>query len=118
MYVILLYSAMENTLQVMNGKNEKFRQSLRRADASSKNIDNISNMADLQYVLWTGEEAGRMEILEGQWRAAINKQRHKKKQVQQIEEDIQVYNYTCQYNNILLFTWMHRPKESKKIKIS
>lgn len=58
-----------------------------------------------------------MEILEGQWRAAINKQRHKKKQVQQIEEDIQVYNYTCKIY-ILLFTWMHRPKESKKIKIS
>jgi chromosome segregation ATPase len=62
--------AMENTIQVMNGKNERFRQSLKRADASS-------------------EEAGKVETLEGQWRAALNKQRHKKKQVQQLQEDMQ-----------------------------
>ena len=37
-----------------------------------------------------GEEAEILETLEGQWRAALNKQRHKKKQVQQLQEDMQV----------------------------
>lgn len=31
-----LFRAMENTLQMMNGRNETFRQSLKRADTSSK----------------------------------------------------------------------------------
>jgi UDP-glucose:O-linked fucose beta-1,3-glucosyltransferase len=62
--------AMENTLQVMNGRNEKFRKSLTRADGTS-------------------EEAGKLEELEGQWRAALNKFRNKKKQVRQLGEDAQ-----------------------------
>lgn len=37
-----------------------------------------------------GEEAEMVETLEGQWRAALNKQRHKKKQVQQLEQDMLV----------------------------
>ena len=84
-----MYRAMENTIQVMNGKNERFRQSLKRADASSKNIDDASGTT--YDILYVGEEAGKVETLEGQWRAALNKQRHKKKQVQQLQEDMQVY---------------------------
>ena len=37
-----------------------------------------------------GEEVGRLEVLEGQWRAALNKYRNKKKQVRQFGEDMQV----------------------------
>ena len=31
-----MHRALENTLQVMNGRNEKFRKSLTRADSSSE----------------------------------------------------------------------------------
>ena len=40
-----------------------------------------------------GEEAGQLEVLEGQWRAALNKYRHKKKQVRQLGEDLQVHKH-------------------------
>ena len=49
-------------------------------------------------VCCVGEEAGKLDVLEGQWRAALNKYRHKKKQVTQFGEDMQVENwiqYTC-----------------------
>lgn len=43
-------------------------------------------------VCCVGEEAGKLDVLEGQWRAALNKYRHKKKQVTQFGEDMQVEN--------------------------
>lgn len=63
--------ALENTLTVMNSKNERFRRTLQKADPS-------------------GDEAGELENLEGQWRAATEKLRYKKKQLRQIEGDTQV----------------------------
>ena len=32
----------------------------------------------------------QLELLEGQWRAALDKLKHKKKQTRQLEEDLQV----------------------------
>ena len=72
----------------MNGRNEKFRQSLKRVDASSKLM--YGSLVHVHVSVCLGEEAGKLETLEGQWRAALNKQRHKKKQVQQLEDDMQV----------------------------
>ena len=37
-----------------------------------------------------GEELTQLELLEGQWRAALDKLKHKKKQTRQLEEDLQV----------------------------
>lgn len=37
-----------------------------------------------------GEEVTQLEVLEGQWRAALDKLKHKKKQTRQLEEDLQV----------------------------
>ena len=37
-----------------------------------------------------GEEVAQLEVLEGQWRAALDKLKHKKKQARQLEGDLQV----------------------------
>ena len=63
--------ALENTLTVMNSKNECFRKMLQKIDP-------------------TGEDAVELENLEGQWHAATEKVRYKKKQLKQIEGDTRV----------------------------
>ena len=63
--------ALENTLMVMNSKNQCFRKMLQKIDP-------------------TGEEAVELENLEGQWRAATEKLRYKKKKLKQMEGDTQV----------------------------
>ena len=94
----------------MNGRNENFRKSLTRADSSSMYMTiplyththtHIHTHTFIMFVcvcgsvcvcVCVGEDVERVEVLEGQWRAALNKHRHKKKQVRQLEEDMQVRN--------------------------
>ena len=40
--------------------------------------------------LVAGEEASQLAMLEGQWRAALDKSKHRKKQARQLEGDLQV----------------------------
>ncbi|KAL5476034.1 hypothetical protein EMCRGX_G025936 [Ephydatia muelleri] len=62
--------AMENTLQLMNSKNESYRKSLHRVDGSS-------------------EEAAQLEVLAGQLQTFQGKLKYKRKQSQQLTEDLQ-----------------------------
>ena len=39
----------------------------------------------------SGEEIVQLETLEGQWRAALDKQKIRKRHVKQLEEDLQVH---------------------------
>ena len=41
-------------------------------------------------LLHSGEEIGQLETLEGQWRAALDKHKLRKRHVKQLEEDLQV----------------------------
>lgn len=66
-----LTRAMENTLQLMNSKNESYRKSLHRVDGSS-------------------EEAAQLEVLAGQLQTFQGKLKYKRKQSQQLTEDLQV----------------------------
>ena len=63
--------AMENTLQLMNSKNERYRKSLHRVDGAS-------------------EEIAMLEGLEGQLQTLQGKLRHRRKQGQQMAEDLKV----------------------------
>lgn len=63
--------AMENTLQLMNSKNERYRKSLHRVDGSS-------------------EEVVQLEGMEGQLQTIQGKLRHRRKQAQQLTEDLKV----------------------------
>jgi hypothetical protein len=38
-----------------------------------------------------GEELGQLETLEGQWRAALDKHKIRKRHVKQLKEDLQVF---------------------------
>jgi len=67
--------ALENTLHLMNSRNESYRKGLTRVEQSS-------------------EEVAQLEMLEGQWRAALDKFKHKKKQVRQLEGDLQTMGRT------------------------
>lgn len=51
----------------------------------------------MTYNAWTvsGEEVGQLETLEGQWRAALDKHKVKKRHVKQLEEDLQVMYFFC-----------------------
>ena len=114
------HRAMENTLHLMNGRNETYRKSLTRVDKSSKDslqhaappttptfilpspLISMSLLHQYVFLLFyfpsrscspppaPGEEVGQLEMLEGQWRAALDKLKHKKKLVHQLEEDLQV----------------------------
>lgn len=40
--------------------------------------------------MWIGDDVGKLEQLEGQYRAALDKFKHKKKNARQLEGDLQV----------------------------
>ena len=44
----------------------------------------------MYYYNLLGEQVGELETLEGQWRAALDKHKHRKRHVKQLEEDLQV----------------------------
>ena len=88
---------MENTLALMNSKNEGYRKSLTKVDQSCTTMMMMMLAActAMNYVwnciTFTGEEVGQLETLEGQWRAALDKHKHRKRHAKQLEEDLQVY---------------------------
>lgn len=83
--------ALENTRDLMNAKNESYRKSLSKMDPSSEPWNTLVLPSHhCMLVLFTGDEAGELELLEGQWRAVSEKFRHKKKHAQQVEADLQV----------------------------
>ncbi len=59
-------------------------------------VDSSSHIVDTQSLdcpilcPCTGEEMAQLETLEGQWRAALDKSKHKKKQVKQLQDELQV----------------------------
>jgi len=62
--------ALENTLRLMNGKNEAFRKSLSKVEQSS-------------------EEYEEKQKLEDQFRAATDKYKYKRRQIKELQEDLQ-----------------------------
>lgn len=75
-----LTRAMENTLHLMNSKNESYRKSLHRVDGSS-------------------EEAAQLELLTEQLQTFQGKLKYKKKHSQQMTEDLQVDHTFLLYFN-------------------
>lgn len=91
---------MENTLALMNSKNEGYRRSLIKVDQSSKLPRIACNELHFQFISllrWngtSGEEIEQLDTLEGQWRAALDKHKLRKRHVKQLEEDLQVHCVT------------------------
>ena len=89
----VFYRAMENTLLLMNSRNSLQRKSLSKVEKSGTSHFNHSSRC-LSLVGTSGEELADLETLEGQYRAAQDKFKHRKRAVQQMESDMQVSKKT------------------------
>ena len=108
---------MENTLALMNSKNEGYRKSLTKVDQSSMPLDLMTHVSctgrlssiDITIIV-SGEEIGQLETLDGQWRAALDKHKHRKRHVKQLEDDLKVHGrvhpvtIVLYYYNIIICT--------------
>lgn len=67
--------ALENTLQLMNGRNEQYRQTVRRAGGE-------------------GDDMDEKERLEGQLRTALDKYKHKRRELRSHQEELTALTQT------------------------
>ena len=67
------YRALENTLRLMNGRNENYRKSFNKVDQTS-------------------EEFEERENLEEQLRAVMEKFKYKRRQIRELQEDLETMN--------------------------
>ncbi|XP_065888087.1 coiled-coil domain-containing protein 39-like [Dysidea avara] len=72
--------ALENTLRLMNDRNETYRKSLNKADSM-------------------GEEVSELDSLEGQLRMVMDKFRRKRKLIKEVQQDLQTMSNTLQSLN-------------------
>ena len=71
--VLFFYRALENTLRVMNDRNENYRKSFNKVDTTS-------------------EEYEERENLEEQLRAVMEKNKFKRRQIREVQEDLETLN--------------------------
>jgi UDP-glucose:O-linked fucose beta-1,3-glucosyltransferase len=73
MLIKLTFRALENTLRLMNGRNENYRKSFNKVDQTS-------------------EEFEEKEKLEEQLRAVMEKYKFKRRQIREVQEDLETMN--------------------------
>ncbi|XP_072033774.1 coiled-coil domain-containing protein 39-like [Amphiura filiformis] len=93
--------ALENTLRLMNGRNEQYRKSFNK-------------------VTETSEEYEEKQHLEEQLRAAMDKYKYKRRQIRELQEDLQTMSNTMENLNRdeSAYTEMIQEKENKQKQLS
>ena len=87
--------ALENTLRLMNDRNETYRKSLNKVETSGKLI-----VLELVTMLGNaGEEVTELDSLEGQLRTVMDKFRRKRKLIKELQQDLQTMSNTLQSLN-------------------
>lgn len=91
--------ALENTLRLMNDRNETYRKSLNKAESSGEFLQTIIMELVTMMKFITGEEITELDTLEGQLRTVMDKFRRKRKLIKELQQDLQTMSNTLQSLN-------------------
>ena len=103
--------ALENTLRLMNDRNETYRKGLNKVESSGRLIYTI--VLEVVTMINVGEEVTELDSLEGQLRMVMDKFRRKRKLIKELQQDLQTMSNTLQSLNTDSSNYRSKLEETK-----